>query len=78
MFVEALAGGPRVRREQERTLAGYEHGVQEYLDATPADGDTLDIPVAALEGARRTSSPGICAPTARIGCRRWSRTWSPG
>ena len=53
LFVESLAGGQRMREERDRTLAAFEHGVAGYLDSRPADEQTLDIPVAALEGARR-------------------------
>jgi AcrR family transcriptional regulator len=54
VFVEALAGGPRMREERERVLGGFEKRIQDFLDSTPEEGDTLDIPVAALEGARRS------------------------
>jgi AcrR family transcriptional regulator len=51
LFIEALAGGLGIRRERERTLERFEHEVQRFLDSR--EDDTLDIPVAALEGARR-------------------------
>ncbi len=53
LFVEALAGGPRMREERERVLARYERGVHDFLERAPAGGELLDIPAAALEGARR-------------------------
>jgi len=53
LFVEALAGGRRMRSERERALAEQERLVEDFLDSRPAGTDTLDIPVAAIEGARR-------------------------
>jgi len=53
LFVEALAGGPTVRAERERALQDYEAQVEAYLDSLGQEASTLDIPVAALEGARR-------------------------
>jgi len=53
LFVEALAGGPAVRTWRERALQDYEAQVEAYLDSRATSGQTLDIPVAALEGARR-------------------------
>lgn len=53
LFVEALAGGPAMRAERERALQAYEAQVEAYLESRPAGSETLDIPVAALEGARR-------------------------
>jgi AcrR family transcriptional regulator len=53
LFVEMLAGGPRMRKERERLLEKYEGRIQAFLDRAAEDGESLDIPVAALEGARR-------------------------
>lgn len=53
LFVEALAGGPRMREQRERALGEQEQRVQDFLESRPEGTDTLDIPVAALEGARR-------------------------
>jgi AcrR family transcriptional regulator len=53
LFVEALAGGRRMRTERERALAEQEQLVGDFLESRPAGTDTLDIPVAAIEGARR-------------------------
>ena len=53
LFVEALAGGPRMREERERSMAEQEQRVRDYLESRPEGTDTLDIPVAGLEGARR-------------------------
>jgi AcrR family transcriptional regulator len=53
VFVEALAGEQRMRQRREALLQQDETAVSSYLDRQPADGSTLDIPVAALEGARR-------------------------
>jgi AcrR family transcriptional regulator len=51
LFIEALAGGQAIRGERERTLERFERQVQRFLDSR--ETETLDIPVAALEGARR-------------------------
>jgi AcrR family transcriptional regulator len=53
LFVEALAGGPAMRAERDRGLEEYEAEVEAYLESRQDDMRTLDIPVAALEGARR-------------------------
>jgi AcrR family transcriptional regulator len=53
LFVESLAGGRRMRSERERALAEQERLVGDFLESRPAGTDTLDIPVAAIEGARR-------------------------
>jgi AcrR family transcriptional regulator len=54
LFIEALAGGPLIREERKRVLAEVERRVQDFLDSTPRDGDTLDIPVTAVVGAVRS------------------------
>jgi AcrR family transcriptional regulator len=54
LFVEAFAGGPRVREQRERLLRWYEDRALSFLDGMPRDGESLDIPVAALEGAVRS------------------------
>jgi AcrR family transcriptional regulator len=54
LFIEALAGGPLIREECKRVLAELEHRSQDFLDSTPKDGNTLDIPVTALVGAVRS------------------------
>jgi AcrR family transcriptional regulator len=53
LFVEALAGGSRVRAEREDALNEQERRVEDFLQSRPEGTDTLDIPVLALEGARR-------------------------
>ncbi|HST32873.1 MAG TPA: TetR/AcrR family transcriptional regulator [Solirubrobacteraceae bacterium] len=53
LFVESLAGGRRMRVEREKALAEQEQLVRDFLESRPAGTDTLDIPVAAVEGARR-------------------------
>ena len=53
LFVEALAGGRGMRSERERALAEQERLVGDFLESRPAGTDTLDIPVTAIEGARR-------------------------
>jgi AcrR family transcriptional regulator len=53
MFVESLAGGPRVRAELRAVLDGMERNAELLLDGAPAAGVTLDIPARALIGAVR-------------------------
>jgi AcrR family transcriptional regulator len=53
LFVESLAGGERMREEREQALAEQERRVEGFLSSRPAGAETLDIPVVALEGARR-------------------------
>jgi AcrR family transcriptional regulator len=53
VFVEALAGEQRMRQRRETLLAQEEATAASYLGRQPSGGTTLDIPVAALEGARR-------------------------
>jgi AcrR family transcriptional regulator len=54
LLVEARAAGPRVRRERERALAGFERRIEARLGAAASDGQTLDIPAEALVGAVRS------------------------
>jgi AcrR family transcriptional regulator len=53
MFVEALAGGPRLRAELRSVLDGMEQNAELLLDGAPQAGVTLDIPGRALIGAVR-------------------------
>jgi len=53
LFVEGLAGGERIREESKRVMGEFERRVQGFLDSTPKDGDTLDIPATAVMGALR-------------------------
>jgi AcrR family transcriptional regulator len=53
MFVEALAGGPRVRAALREVLGGMEQNAELLLDHAPPGGVTLDIPGRALIGAVR-------------------------
>jgi len=54
MFVEGLAGGPRVRTELARVLESFETRAEARLDDATDDADTLDIPAIALVGAVRS------------------------
>jgi AcrR family transcriptional regulator len=54
LFVEGLAGGQRMREERRRVLGEFERHVQEFLDSSPQDGSTLDIPTTAVMGALRS------------------------
>ncbi|HEX9481020.1 MAG TPA: TetR/AcrR family transcriptional regulator [Solirubrobacteraceae bacterium] len=53
MFVEALAGGPRLRTEMRAVLDGMEQNAEVLLEGAAAGGVTLDIPGRALNGAVR-------------------------
>ncbi len=53
MFVEALAGGPRVRAQRERVLQGIVRTAEALLEGAPRDGITLDLPGRAVLGAVR-------------------------
>ena len=53
MFVEALAGGPRLRSELRSVLDGMEQSAELLLDSAPEGGTTLDIPGRALLGGVR-------------------------
>ena len=53
MFVEALAGGPRVRAAVRELLDAMERNAEPLLGQTPPDGATLDIPARALIGGAR-------------------------
>jgi AcrR family transcriptional regulator len=53
MFVEAAAGGPRLREEARSVLDGMIANAEVLLDAAPVGGVTLDIPSRALIGAVR-------------------------
>ncbi len=53
MFVEALAGGPRVRAQMRQVLDGIAQSAEALLDDAPIDGVTLDIPGRALLGGVR-------------------------
>jgi len=53
MFVEALAGGPRVRGAVRSLLDGMERNAEVLLENAPPGGATLDLPGRALLGAMR-------------------------
>jgi AcrR family transcriptional regulator len=54
LFIEGLGGGPLIREERKRVLAEVERRAQGFLDCTPGDGRTLDIPITAAMGALRS------------------------
>jgi AcrR family transcriptional regulator len=54
LFIESLGGRERMREERRRTLAVFEERTQDFLDSTPGDAETLDIPAIALVGAVRS------------------------
>ncbi len=53
LYIESMAGGPRMLEERRRVLAEFEQRAQDFLDSTPAGGSTLDLPATALVGATR-------------------------
>ena len=53
MFVEALAGGPKVRAAVRELLDAMERNAEALLENAPAGGATLDIPARALIGGVR-------------------------
>jgi AcrR family transcriptional regulator len=54
LFVQTLAGGPRIRDTRRLIVGSFEQHVQDFLDSTPDGSDTLDVPAIALLGAMRT------------------------
>ena len=54
LYIESMAGGPRMVEERKRVLAEFEQRAQDFLDSTPPDGNTLDLPATALVGATRS------------------------
>ncbi len=53
MFVEALSGGPALRREQDLVLDLMEHSAEGLLAGAPPGASTLDVPARALIGGVR-------------------------
>jgi len=54
LFIEALAGGPRLREEIKRQLGDFERQTEMFLDAQTPDSATLDLPAIAIVGAVRS------------------------
>ena len=54
LLVEALAGGTRVRTQREQTLAAFELIAEEFLRASPREGQALDLPADMVLGAVRS------------------------
>ena len=53
MFVEALSGGPALRREQALVLDLMEQSAEALLEGAPSGASTLDVPGRALIGGVR-------------------------
>jgi AcrR family transcriptional regulator len=53
LYIESMAGGPRMLEERRRVLGEFEQRAQDFLDSTPAAGSVLDVPATALVGATR-------------------------
>jgi AcrR family transcriptional regulator len=62
LFVEGLAGSPRIAAERRRVLKAFESRTEDFLDHAPAGGMTLDIPPTALLGAIRAAAIRSIAP----------------
>jgi AcrR family transcriptional regulator len=54
LFIEALAGGPSIRERRGAVLNEFESRIQMFLDNTPAQVGTLDVPPVAVIGALRS------------------------
>ncbi|MGO9488602.1 MAG: TetR/AcrR family transcriptional regulator [Solirubrobacteraceae bacterium] len=54
IFVESLAGGPRVREERRAVTSVFQRRAQALLASTPDGAQRLDVPPAALLGALRS------------------------
>jgi AcrR family transcriptional regulator len=53
LFIEALAGGQRMREERKRSFASFEQRAQQFKQRTPGDSGVPDIPAIAVMGALR-------------------------
>ncbi len=51
MFVEAITGGPKLREAVLLVSETMERTAEHLLDSAPAEGNTLDVPARALQGA---------------------------
>ncbi len=54
LFIEALAGGPRLREQMKQVLGEFEQRAERFLDSPPAGSPCLDVPAIALVGAVRS------------------------
>jgi AcrR family transcriptional regulator len=54
LFVQTLAGGPRMRETRRLVVGSFAQRVQDFLDSTPSGSDTIDVPAIALFGAMRS------------------------
>jgi AcrR family transcriptional regulator len=53
LFIEAMGGGERMRQERTRAFGRFERRAEQFLELTPQDSRTLDVPVIAVVGALR-------------------------
>jgi AcrR family transcriptional regulator len=53
LFIQALGGGPLIRKEHARVHREFESGVEQLLERAPAERQTLDVPPIAVIGALR-------------------------
>ena len=54
LFIEAFAGGPRLREQMKHVLEESERRAELFLDGPPAGSPSLDVPAIALVGAVRS------------------------
>lgn len=54
VFVESLAGGPRVREQRRAIMSVFEARARAFLDSAPPASGRLDLPPVALVGAIRS------------------------
>jgi AcrR family transcriptional regulator len=53
LYIESMAGGPRMLEERRRVLGEFEGRAQDFLNSTPRGVQKLDLPATALVGATR-------------------------
>ncbi len=53
LYIESMAGGPRMLEARRRVLGEFEQRAQDFLDSTPPASVKLDLPATALVGATR-------------------------
>jgi AcrR family transcriptional regulator len=54
LYIESMAGGPRLHEERRQVLEVFERRAQDFLASTPEGGSVLDLPSTALVGAMRS------------------------
>ncbi len=54
LFVDTVSGGPRLRQVRGGAIRAFDARAEQFLQSTPADAPTIDLPPAALVGAARS------------------------